>query len=625
MSNLLIGVPYYYRLFASNATDTIWSSASERFAIPPATRQLKFQFCGYEGNETLTNFPALVTLSTNIPGFDYADFQSSSGGDLRFYNADFSRGLRYEIDVWNPSGVSYIWVQVPELIDSNTCIYARYGHHETNLLPATQNGGTWSDGYSGVWHLETTNVPDSSPNAFESIGDTISNIFGQVGTAQRFERSNGRGHVDIEDISESEDQVFTFSAWVQSSTANAGYFLSEGHAGSATSVCGMAYSSGFLFILYRDVNQANANVTGSIPIADGQWHHVAAVADGTDIRLYVDGIEDASTPLPPMTNNVNIAGIGQLARFGTSFEFTGNIDEARIDSRARSSNWIHTVHWNIRNTTSSGVFVCSSPVDEINLVIDNEPGAEAGFGEATLNGRLKAGEPADVTIFWGDSDGGTNVSAWAQSVTLPGSPTGAISTVVSGLIFGVQYHYRLYMTNTGFESWASSSVVFKSTSGGDGGAESAFLYSDQKVGGSSILNQDGSETALEWATHTINSNAFAHDSGLNPHQLTVGSAGDYLVAFTLPMINNNNNVNNQRTTVRAIAYVNGVAQADLGAISESSYIRAADNQALHQHSSDHFATLLDNVPANATLEVRVRSTSANDNDLIMQRGSLYVE
>lgn len=70
---------------------------------------------GYAGNETLTNVPVLVRLSTAISGFDYNDFASpSNGADLAFFDAN-ERRLAYEIDEWCTNGESFVWVRLPEL------------------------------------------------------------------------------------------------------------------------------------------------------------------------------------------------------------------------------------------------------------------------------------------------------------------------------------------------------------------------------------------------------------------------------------------------------------------------------------------------------------------------------
>jgi serine/threonine protein kinase len=36
------------------------------------------------------------------------------------------------------------------------------------------------------------------------------------------------------------------------------------------------------------------NVCGTTPVDDGQWHHIAGVCDGNELRLYIDGLLDAS-------------------------------------------------------------------------------------------------------------------------------------------------------------------------------------------------------------------------------------------------------------------------------------------------------------------------------------------
>ena len=55
----------------------------------------------------LTDFPALVRLSTAIDGFSYSDFQQQDGADLAFLD---SRGnvLAHEIDTWNTDGESLV-------------------------------------------------------------------------------------------------------------------------------------------------------------------------------------------------------------------------------------------------------------------------------------------------------------------------------------------------------------------------------------------------------------------------------------------------------------------------------------------------------------------------------------
>ena len=71
-------------------------------------------FSGYEGETTLTNFPALVKLAAGVGGFSYADCALANGQDVRFSLGD-GKELPSECVKWDTAGTSEFWVRVPEL------------------------------------------------------------------------------------------------------------------------------------------------------------------------------------------------------------------------------------------------------------------------------------------------------------------------------------------------------------------------------------------------------------------------------------------------------------------------------------------------------------------------------
>ena len=87
---------------------------------------LQMKFSGYNRSETLTNFPALVILGSNVTGFVYNSLLSGANADLRFTDDTQTNALNYQIDYWNTNGLSYVWVQVPQLTN-NTSIWAYWG------------------------------------------------------------------------------------------------------------------------------------------------------------------------------------------------------------------------------------------------------------------------------------------------------------------------------------------------------------------------------------------------------------------------------------------------------------------------------------------------------------------
>ena len=119
-------------------------------ALPSGTHECRLVFSGYEGNETLKDFTALIKIPDGLTGFDYRD-SAADGSDVCFFGAD-GRPLAHEIDTWDPDGDSYVWVRVPELTKA-TAITARWGGACKGKAASVQQQGVWADDYMGVWHF----------------------------------------------------------------------------------------------------------------------------------------------------------------------------------------------------------------------------------------------------------------------------------------------------------------------------------------------------------------------------------------------------------------------------------------------------------------------------------------
>jgi len=74
----------------------------------------------------------------------------------------------------------------------------------------------------------------------------------------------------------------------------------------------------------------NGDVSGTVNVNDGQWHHIVGVYDGSEVALYVDGRLDASLPSTGAidTNNYAVC-IGENAQQDERY-FNGLIDDVRI-------------------------------------------------------------------------------------------------------------------------------------------------------------------------------------------------------------------------------------------------------------------------------------------------------
>ena len=129
-------------------------------------KSCRLTFSGYEGKETLRDFPALVKIPDGLTGFDYRD-STVDGSDIAFFGAD-GQPLAYEIDTWNPEGVSYVWVCVPEVTKA-TSITARWGL-SCSMAGKPSPSPVWNDDYLAVWHFSTfkNGVTRDSKNGLEA-------------------------------------------------------------------------------------------------------------------------------------------------------------------------------------------------------------------------------------------------------------------------------------------------------------------------------------------------------------------------------------------------------------------------------------------------------------------------
>ncbi len=86
------------------------------------------------------------------------------------------------------------------------------------------------------------------------------------------------------------------------------------------------------------------NVFGKTAVDDGQWHHLTGVYDGTQVRLYVNGVLDASIEgTGEINSNGDYVLIGANAGDGWNYWY-GLIDDVRVYSYALSEAQVKEVY-----------------------------------------------------------------------------------------------------------------------------------------------------------------------------------------------------------------------------------------------------------------------------------------
>jgi hypothetical protein len=365
IGGLLPSTPYFYRAVVTNIDGEFWASSSASFVSAStnaggggvsAGYKMKFGFSAYNRPETLTNFPALIVLGTNLAanGFSYTQFLSAAGYDLRFTDASQSVFLNYEISRWNTNGKSYVWVQLPQL-SSNTFIWAFWGI-PTNSAPYSSltDGSTWSEGYAAVWHFGETPgtgnvVLDSTANQRHGVASNLlasDQVPGLAGGSLNFDGATKFIQLNSS-LVVAASNAFTLSAWVRP----AGTTPFPGITAPAT-------SPGFndSLRLYSDA-KPRFNISGgnrlfnSVTPKDGNtWTHLAVTrADGSpgSFGLYQNGTNDAATPAPT-TAAFPIAYLGRgMETNDVGRNWNGGLAEIRVSLVERSANWVWAEWFNV--------------------------------------------------------------------------------------------------------------------------------------------------------------------------------------------------------------------------------------------------------------------------------------
>src|SRR3989475_7335835 len=153
--------------------------------------------------------------------------------------------------------------------------------------------------------------------------------------------------------------------------------------------------------------------------SDNNWHYAVVTYDGSNVRLYIDGLQVAGRTFaitPPDTGGTQPLRIGANSR-GNDNYFTGAIDEVRVWSSAFTAT-------NVANQYYSGIFTDKGQLVWMNGVThESRPIASAG-PDQTVN------EEGPVFLNGAgsfDPDGTTLTYSWTQTagpiVTLSNSNT----------------------------------------------------------------------------------------------------------------------------------------------------------------------------------------------------------
>jgi len=315
--------PSYLELVLS-ASD----NASDWF--DPAWQFRRTLTLNHSGLSAVSDVPVLVRLDSSR--INYAATQPG-GRDLRFVDGS-GQLLAHEVELWNPSGVSVVWVKVPSVpagaIDRQIMMY--YGNPSAGA--PDDAAAVWSNGYVGVWHLEDLSDSTSFNHDGQNQGSTSAP--GRIGNGRSF---NGSSYINV--ASTTALQIagnISIEAWARASSASlAGYPRIVAKKSAWDAAAGydleLSPSQNFFTALAGGNNYLRANTS-----IGADFNYYASSISGTTGALYKNGVNVTSdTSVGAVTASTQALNIGRDSG-GTDY-MSGQIDELRISNVARNGNW----------------------------------------------------------------------------------------------------------------------------------------------------------------------------------------------------------------------------------------------------------------------------------------------
>lgn len=355
----------------------------------------------------LTEFPLLVKLhatATDAVNIDY-NLTQDGGTDVRFTDSNGTL-LDHEIELWDESGYSYVWVRIPAIAASSASdlIWMYYDHD--NAADGHKTESVWSTDYSAVYHLNGTSQESTANDNVGAITDVVKRA-GIVANAGEFNGTSSRINLGSDD---SLDDIFagggTISAWISPDgsgengygrildKATGTFGTGQNGDGWAFQVAGVNGGSGRLIFEHGYSDQAGKWTTPVGSITQGAWQHVVVTFDNsspsTAPKIYINGVLQtitvAAAPIGSARSDAALnLTMGNHSAASTR-TFNGMIDEVRIMGTELSAAQIAAEYANITGTfaTSTG-------------------GIQSGPGGLLTNDSDREGNPLAVTLVTGPS------------------------------------------------------------------------------------------------------------------------------------------------------------------------------------------------------------------------------
>ena len=403
------------------------------------------------GQETLSGFPVLVRLSTAISGFSYADI-AADHSDIAFGTDDGSVITPYpfEIEVWDTSGTSLVWVRVPSLAAASS-FNLYYGK---GASVANTPSDTWA-GYAGVWHLNeasgtafdsTANGLDATPSG-ANAAECVAVSTAPTGTGRQLAGAKGhKSYLSVPDYdSLGLGGTFTISAWVKADACytsySARYFSRKDEYTDKNGwEVEQRFDTGKASVPATTISARGANsgdYTATVPDITKNWAYVVISYNGTTLQYYVNGNKAETRTLNnAATDNGKPLSFG-IDSDGNGSNWVGAMDEIRLRGFVPTEAW-EAAEYAVVADPSCLVYGAVEPLDPTAPRFAGAPTVVGANGAFTFSATLAAGEGDLYMVFTDLATGVATTNPVATNVSTPD-----VYAATPSLVAGSTYDYAV--------------------------------------------------------------------------------------------------------------------------------------------------------------------------------------
>ncbi len=276
--------------------------------------------------------PVLVRLHDG--DFQFAAAKDD-GSDIRFVASDEKTLLKYHIEKFDSLlNEAFVWVNVPEVKPgAKTVFWLYYGNAGNTAVKDEDAKGTYDADTALVYHFAEKGTPpvDSTGNGNNAQNPGLPSDASMIGNGLRFDGKSAVTIPSSPSLAWTAGGSMTWSAWVKIAPLKPNTAFFSRREGANAFVIGA--DNGVPFVEVSGAGGTRRSAAGA-PVAPAGWQHLAVVANGARMTLYLNGEVYSSLDAPlPTLNGPAILG-------GDPAAFAGELDELEISNTARSAGFL---------------------------------------------------------------------------------------------------------------------------------------------------------------------------------------------------------------------------------------------------------------------------------------------